>query len=83
VAGRRLRADELTPALIAAADDVLWDKDAPIGTDVMIEVEGQKYIARFEEHFHEPGGPQHPWGAHKGVTLFTAEPLGGGVDRDR
>jgi hypothetical protein len=73
VAVRPLRVEELTPELLRQADEVLWRYDAPIGSEVAVEVDGKAYVARFEQHYHEEGGPQRPWGYHKGVTLYTAE----------
>jgi hypothetical protein len=73
VAGRALRQDELTPGVLRAADDVLWRYDAPLGTEVEVEVEGKTFLARFEQHYHEEGGPQRPWGWHKGLTFYTTE----------
>ena len=71
---RKLTPEELTPALIRKADEVLWKyDDAPIGSEIVLEAEGKSFVARFEQHFHEIGGPKKPWGFHKGVTLYAAE----------
>jgi hypothetical protein len=71
---RKLGPEELTPALIRKADEVLWKyDDAPIGSEIVLEAEGKSFVARFEQHFHEIGGPKKPWGFHKGVTLYAAE----------
>ncbi len=71
VAARPLLPDEVTPALVRKADEVLWTKNPPMGAEIPIEVEGATYIARIERHFHEVGGPLRPWGYHKGVTLYA------------
>ena len=73
VALRRLMPEELTPELIQKADDLIWNHDAPLGTEVLTEADGKPFVARYEQHYHPVGGPQHPWGAHKGITLYAAE----------
>jgi hypothetical protein len=70
---RKLTPEELTPELIRKSTDVLWKFDSPVGSEIVLEAEGKSFIARFEEHFHEVGGPQRPWGLHKGITLYAAE----------
>lgn len=71
---RKLTPEELTPALIRKSNEVLWKFDSsPVGSEILLEAEGKSFIARFEEHFHEVGGPQRPWGFHKGITLYAAE----------
>ena len=71
---RKLTPEELTPTLIRKADEVLWKyDDAPIGSEIVLEADGKSFVARFEQHFHEIGGPKKPWGFHKGVTLYAAE----------
>ncbi|HEX3597162.1 MAG TPA: hypothetical protein VHU80_18770 [Polyangiaceae bacterium] len=70
---RKLTPEELTPSLIKKAEDVLWKFDSPVGSEIVIEDSGKSVIARFEQHFHEIGGPLRPWGFHKGITLYAAE----------
>jgi hypothetical protein len=71
---RKLTPEELTPQLIRKSNEVLWKFDSsPVGSEILLEAEGKSFIARFEEHFHEVGGPQRPWGFHKGITLYAAE----------
>jgi hypothetical protein len=70
---RKLTPEELTPSLIKKAEDVLWKFDSPVGSEIVIEDGGKSVIARFEQHFHEIGGPLRPWGFHKGITLYAAE----------
>ncbi len=70
---RKLTPEELSPSLIKKAEEVLWKFDSPIGSEIVIEDGGRSVIARFEQHFHEVGGPLRPWGFHKGVTLYAAE----------
>ena len=70
---RKLTPQELTPSLIKKSESLLWDLDSPIGSEVMLEAEGKSFVARFEQHFHEWGGPVKPWGPHKGITLYAAE----------
>jgi hypothetical protein len=70
---RALRARELTPPLLQAADRLLWKDDPPLGTEVALNVNHKEYIARMELHYHDVGGRARPWGYHKGVTLYAAE----------
>jgi hypothetical protein len=70
---RKLTPEELSPSLIKKASQLLWKFDSPIGSEIVIEDGGRSVVARFEQHFHEVGGPLKPWGFHKGVTLYAAE----------
>ena len=70
---RKLTPEELTPDLIRKSTDILWKFDSPVGSEIMLDSDGKSFIARFEEHFHEIGGPLKPWGPHKGITLYAAE----------
>jgi len=71
---RKLTPQELTPSLIRKSEALVWKfDDSPIGTEFMLEAEGRSIVARFEQHFHEWGGPVRPWGPHKGITLYAAE----------
>jgi peptidoglycan hydrolase-like protein with peptidoglycan-binding domain len=73
VAFRRMRDAEVTPALAAEAKRLLaLHHAAPYGSEYPFEVEGGRYLARLEEHYHEPGGPLKPWGYHPGISLFVA-----------
>ncbi|HEU4403949.1 MAG TPA: peptidoglycan-binding domain-containing protein [Polyangiaceae bacterium] len=70
---RRLRDAEVTPALAAEAKHLLaLHHAAPYGSEYPVEVEGGRYLARLEEHYHEPGGALKPWGYHPGISLFAA-----------
>lgn len=44
---------------------------ARVGTQVEVNVDGQRVVARLERHFHPEGGPVKPWGFHAGVSLFV------------
>jgi hypothetical protein len=70
---RKLTPEELSPRLIKKASELLWKFDSPIGSEIVIEDGGKSVVARFEQHFHEVGGPLKPWGFHKGITLYAAE----------
>ena len=71
---RKLTPQELTPSLIKKSEALVWKfDDSPIGTEFLLEAEGRSIVARFEQHFHEWGGPVRPWGPHKGITLYAAE----------
>jgi N-acetylmuramoyl-L-alanine amidase len=68
---RRLRNDEVTPALTAEARRMLAaHRHDPYGSEFPFEIDGVHYVARIEEHYHPPGGPMKPWGYHPGVSLF-------------
>ena len=50
------------------------------GTMTPFKVDGLKYMARVEPHYHPPGFKGGPNGWHKGVTVYvaidqTAEPV--------
>jgi hypothetical protein len=65
---------EMTPEIAQRARAILDENSgAPFGTEVPFEIDGQSYIGRIEEHYHEPGGPKKPWGRHRGVTVYHAE----------
>jgi hypothetical protein len=70
----RLPQSEVTPELAAAAQRLLEKHpDAPFGTEFDLEYGGKRYVARIEEHYHEPGGPDRPYGHHRGVTLYRSQ----------
>ena len=65
---------EMTTEIARRARAILDENDgAAFGTEVPFEIDGQSYIGRIEEHYHEPGGPKKPWGRHRGVTVYHAE----------
>jgi hypothetical protein len=71
---RAVRGDEMTPPIAQRAREILDEqRDVAFGTEVPFEVDGQSYIGRIEEHYHELGGPRRPWGRHRGVTVCHAE----------
>jgi hypothetical protein len=68
-----LTQEEVTPELAAVAKRLLEEHpEAPFGTQFSLEYAGKNYIARIEEHYHEPGGPERPYGHHRGVTLYRS-----------
>jgi peptidoglycan L-alanyl-D-glutamate endopeptidase CwlK len=69
---RRITGTEVTPAITAAAKRIISEhfRD-PFGTEVEFDADGKQYVARIEEHYHEPGGPIKPWGHHPGVSVFA------------
>jgi hypothetical protein len=71
---RRLLKREVSRAIAKHARRII-DAYAgePFGTEIPFEVEGKTYVARFEEHYHEPGGQLRPWGPHPGVSVFVAK----------
>jgi len=71
---RRLRQEEVTPAVTAEAKRIIkLHVTSPFGTKVPFEADGRQYIAVIEEHYHEPGGPLRPWGKHHGVSVFVED----------
>lgn len=65
---------EMTTAIAQRAREILDENSgAAYGTEVPFEIDGQSYIGRIEEHYHEPGGPKKPWGRHRGVTVYHAD----------
>ncbi|MGV8123188.1 MAG: peptidoglycan-binding protein [Candidatus Xenobiia bacterium LiM19] len=40
------------------------------GTETPFELDGKKYVARVEHHYHPPGYVGGPTGWHKGVTVY-------------
>lgn len=70
---RRVRHEELSNELMQASADIIKTHHAePVGSEVLLEVAGKRYIARIEQHFHPEGGSLKPWGYHPGVSLFVA-----------
>jgi hypothetical protein len=70
---RRMRDAEVTPALTVEAKRLLaLHRTEPFGSAYPFELDGRRYLARLEEHYHEPDGPLKPWGYHPGISLFVA-----------
>jgi hypothetical protein len=57
-------------SVIDAARDLL---DYPMGTEMILEVNGTPYGFRLEPHYHPPGFQGGPIGWHKGVTVYEIE----------
>jgi len=75
---RRMR-DPVPPVVTAKAEEILrahW-RD-PFGTEISLSIADQNYVARIEQHYHEPGGPIKPWGYHAGVSMFVQVTVGPG-----
>jgi hypothetical protein len=69
-----LSPEETTPEIEKRAKDILdANEGAPIGTEVPFEIGAHAYVARIEEHYHEPGGARRPWGSHRGVTVYHGD----------
>jgi len=60
----------LHKSVIDAATELL---DYPMGTELIIEVNGTPYGFRLEPHYHPPGYEGGPIGWHKGVTVYEIE----------
>jgi len=69
---RRMRTEEISKGMLEAAAKLVHKHHAkPVGTQIEVEVDGQRVVARIERHFHPEGGPVKPWGFHPGVSLFA------------
>jgi hypothetical protein len=71
---RALEDDELTPAIIDVAQEILEQHhDQPLGYEVPFELEGRRYVARLEQHYRPPGSGAGPIGEHVGVTVYAVD----------
>ena len=69
---RRMQPREITRGMLDVAAKIVRKHYAkPVGTQIEVEVDGQRVVARIERHFHPEGGPVKPWGFHPGVSLFA------------
>jgi len=69
---RRMQPREITRSMLDVAAKIVRKHYAkPLGTQIEVEVDGQRVIARIERHFHPEGGSVKPWGFHPGVSLFA------------
>jgi hypothetical protein len=63
---------EATPDIVAKAAEILeTESSASIGTEVPFELNGRRYVARFEWHDNPDADPDRPLGKHKGITVYT------------
>lgn len=58
---------QVPPGVSAKARSLLG---GDFGTETPFELDGKKYIARVEHHYHPPGYVGGPTGWHKGVTVY-------------
>jgi hypothetical protein len=69
---RRLQKREVSAQLLQESARIVNRYHAArIGTQVEVNVDGQRVVARLERHFHPEGGAVKPWGIHTGVSLFV------------
>lgn len=47
-------------------------RDAPLGTEIPFEHEGQRFVARIELHDNPAADPGRPAGSHRGVSVYRA-----------
>ena len=60
-----------TPPVIAKAQEILdAHPNAELGAEFPFEIEGKRYVARFEEHDNPDADPNRPIGPHKGITVY-------------
>jgi hypothetical protein len=69
---RRMQPREINRGMLDVAAKIVRKHYAkPVGTQIEVEVDGKRVIARIERHFHPEGGAVKPWGFHPGVSLFA------------
>jgi hypothetical protein len=69
---RRMQPREISRSMLEVSAKIVRKHYAkPVGTQIEVEVEGKRVIARIERHFHPEGGAAKPWGFHPGVSLFV------------
>lgn len=69
---RRLQKREVSARMLQESARIVKRYHASrVGTQVEVDVDGQRVVARLERHFHPEGGPVKPWGFHAGVSLFV------------
>ncbi|MCK6545981.1 hypothetical protein L6R52_08935, partial [Myxococcota bacterium] len=56
------------PGVVAKARSLLHHE---YGTEIPFELDGKRYLARLERHYHPPGYVGGPNGWHKGVTVYV------------
>jgi hypothetical protein len=57
------------PGVTAKAQSLL---NQPMGSEHSFEIDGKRYLARLEHHYHPPGYVGGPNGWHKGVSVYEA-----------
>ena len=57
------------PGVTAKAKSLL---NQPMGSEHNFEIDGKRYLARLEHHYHPPGYQGGPNGWHKGVSVYEA-----------
>jgi hypothetical protein len=60
----------VSPEVVKEANSLLG---GAFGTETPFEINGKKYMARVEPHYHPPGFKGGPNGWHKGVTVYEAK----------
>jgi hypothetical protein len=68
---RLLHSSEITAAISGMARQILHEhRGRPLGHEVPFELDGRRYVARLERHYHAPGSGERPIGEHVGVTVY-------------
>jgi len=65
--GYKTMKGKIPPEVTAKAKSLL---NQPMGTEIPFEVNGKKYMARLETHYHPQGYVGGPNGYHKGCTVY-------------
>jgi peptidoglycan hydrolase-like protein with peptidoglycan-binding domain len=68
--GYRAMTGRIPAGVVAKAKSLLHHD---YGTEIPFELEGRRYVARLERHYHPPGYVGGPNGWHKGVTVYEAK----------
>jgi hypothetical protein len=74
---RKIKSSEMTVPVVKMARQIINEhyKDE-FGTEIDFELGGKHFVGRIEHHYHPPGGELHPWGPHKGCSLYVVEDAG-------
>ena len=67
--GYRPLTGKIPSGVVAKAKSLL---SQPMGSEHPFELDGNRYLARLENHYHPPGFKGGPNGWHKGTTVYVA-----------
>ena len=67
--GYRPLTGKIPSGVVAKAKSLL---SQPMGSEHPFELDGKRYLARLENHYHPPGFKGGPNGWHKGTTVYVA-----------
>ena len=67
--GYKTISGQVPTGVVAKAKSLL---SLPMGSEVAFELDGKRYLARLEQHYHPPGYKGGPNGWHKGCSVYQA-----------